>query len=262
MTEPETHQTLRRFWDEDAATYDSWPEHRARSATERAAWASELARLLPTAGTRLLDVGAGTGFLSLAAARLGHDVTALDISQGMLARLQGSADREGLKIETVCAPAERPPSGPYDTVVERLMLWTLPDPAAALRAWRQVTAPGGRLLAFESMWTAAGYGESVRRRARKLMRRGVTPEHHAPYPDDLIQRLPLVREPSPGRFIAEIEAAGWRNPRLARLRDVEFGRLVALPALEQLFGVTPQYVIAAERDDHRDGELSASPRPA
>src|SRR6266568_4172270 len=74
--------SVRRFWDADAATYDRSPDHGAATPTERAAWAAALARLLPPPPARVLDAGAGTGFLSLAAARLGYQVAAVDLSPG------------------------------------------------------------------------------------------------------------------------------------------------------------------------------------
>src|SRR5262245_30250057 len=143
--------SVRRFWDADAATYDRSSDHRAATATEQAAWSAALAHLLPPAPARVLDAGAGTGFLSLAAARLGYQVTALDLSPGMLARLRESAEREDLRIVAVEGGAEQPPAGPFDAVIERHLLWTLPDPAAALTAWRQA-APAGRLVLFEGLW--------------------------------------------------------------------------------------------------------------
>jgi len=76
------------------------------SAAERAAWTSILSRLLPSQG-RVLDVGSGTGFVALAAARLGLQVTAADISSGMLQRLQAAADKERLSIEGGCPGSRR-----------------------------------------------------------------------------------------------------------------------------------------------------------
>src|SRR5215208_538567 len=105
--EPRRHaeNSLRLYWDDDAATYDKWSEHGAWSAGERAAWAGVLAHLLPPPGAKLLDVGAGTGFLSVAAARMGYEVTALDISPGMLARLKQTARKADLPIEVICGSA-------------------------------------------------------------------------------------------------------------------------------------------------------------
>src|SRR6266566_1383556 len=109
--------SVRRFWDADAATYDRSPDHGAATPTERAAWAAALARLLPPPPARVLDAGAGTGFLSLAAARLGYQVAAVDLSPGMLARLRESAEREGLTVEVVEGGAEQPPPGPFDAAL-------------------------------------------------------------------------------------------------------------------------------------------------
>src|SRR5215203_1968498 len=117
-----THTEIRAFWDVDAATYDLSPSHRPRSSAEQAAWAATLARLLPPAPARVLDVGAGTGFLSLLAAGLGHHVTAHDLSAGMLAKLADKAKAAGLTVEISEGAAEAPPEGPFDAVIERHVL--------------------------------------------------------------------------------------------------------------------------------------------
>src|SRR6266536_1204457 len=159
--------SVRRFWDADAATYDRSPDHGAATPTERAAWSAALARLLPPAPARVLDAGAGTGFLSLGAARLGYQVTAVDLSPGMLARLRESAEREGLSIEAVEGGAEHPPPGQFDAVIERHLLWTLPDPAAALVAELPL-ATGAHPDEFIRLVEQAGWGPARMERLRDV----------------------------------------------------------------------------------------------
>src|SRR5439155_15565155 len=64
------HAQLRRFWDDDAATYDHSLSHGLTAPAVAAAWRGLLARHLPPGPARVLDVGAGTGAMSLLAAEL------------------------------------------------------------------------------------------------------------------------------------------------------------------------------------------------
>ncbi|MGH8904378.1 MAG: class I SAM-dependent methyltransferase [Egibacteraceae bacterium] len=239
-------QAVREYWNADAATYDRAPSHGAASALERAAWTTALRRALPEPPARVLDVGAGTGFLSLLAARLGHEVTALDLSPAMLAQLSTAADREGLKIRAVEGPAHEPPQGPFDAVIERHLLWVLPQPSAALTAWRAV-APGGLLALFEGLWGAADPAQARRRQARELLRkaRRRPADHHASFDPEIKDILPFGRGIHPNQLVEAVTAAGWPAPSVERLRDVEWARLLALPPLERLLGTTPQYVVTA-----------------
>jgi SAM-dependent methyltransferase len=239
---------VRAWWDADAATYDDSSDHgwAAASPAVRAAWNAALHRFLPGPGSRVLDVGAGTGFLALAATRLGHRVTALDLSQEMLARLGEHAGREGLAVEVVQGGAEDPPAGPFDAVIERHLLWTLPDPGAALAAWRSV-APEGRLVLFEGLWGESDPMEVLRGQAREGLRRlrGEPDHHHDHYDPSVVAELPLGRGTHPDRLVELVEAAGWGPARLERLRDVEWAHLLQLPASARLLGVAPRFAVLA-----------------
>ena len=135
---------VREYWDLDAATYDRSPGHDPQTAMELAAWAATLRRLLPAPPARVLDAGAGTGFLSLLLSREGYRVTALDLAPAMLSQLRAKAKDRGLSIETVEGNAAEPPGDGYEAVVERHLVWTLPDPRAALGAWRRRAARDAR----------------------------------------------------------------------------------------------------------------------
>ncbi|OON82445.1 NUDIX hydrolase [Streptomyces tsukubensis] len=122
----------------------------------REAWAARLAAWLPAAPADVLDLGCGTGSLSLLAALSGHRVTAVDRSLPMVelarAKLAGTGAR------TVAGDASRPPVAArrFDAVLVRHVLWTLPDPAAALRRWCALLRPGGRLVLVEGFRDGIG----------------------------------------------------------------------------------------------------------
>lgn len=222
----ELHDRIRAWWDEDAGTYDAAAGHSMSDPIERAAWRAVLERSLPPAPARVLDVGAGTGAMSLLASELGYDVTGVDLSEGMLARARRKADEDGLAVTFALGSAAEPPPGPFDAVMERHVLWTIDDPVTALRGWRERVAPGGRLAVFEGSWGGsgpfAGFRESIHQAARRLLRRDGAAAHHAPYPPEILDGLPLAGAGSPEPFVAAVRDAGWRRIRIVRLRDVEW----------------------------------------
>jgi SAM-dependent methyltransferase len=242
---------IREFWDEDAEVYDSSPDHYPRRPQEQAAWAGALRRLLPEPPAAVLDVGAGTGFLSLLLAGQGYDVTAVDLSPGMLAKLRAKAAERGLAITTVEADALNPPSGDFAAVVERHLLWTLPDPAKALAAWREA-APEGRLVLVEGTWgqwgqTGIASVDGLRALARRLARqvRGHEPGHHGEYSDHVRGALPHGNGLTTQDVVALVQASPWGQARLERLRDVEWAYVEGRSLLDELLGTTPRWAVLA-----------------
>jgi len=247
MNLDDAHRRLRDFWDADARTYDDTASHAVADPVEAAVWRALMTRVLPPAPARILDVGAGTGAMSVLAASLGHRVTALDLSDGMLGRLRDKAADRGYDIEIVNAPADEPPPGPFDVIMERHVLWTLPDPPKALAALRAV-APNGRLVSFEGMWGQSGLAHQARRRAGKLVRQAlrVADDHHRHYEPELLAQIPFADGTTAAGLLAAIDAGGWRNARLERMRDVEWARsLQERPILRPFEGV-PLFVIVAD----------------
>lgn len=104
--------------------------------------------LPPRPGERWLDVGCGPGEVLLRAARAvgpGGTVVGIDIAEPMVERARtAAADLPQVRVEVDDAAA---PStvGPFDAVASSLVLFFLADPSAALRAWRGLLVPGGRL---------------------------------------------------------------------------------------------------------------------
>jgi SAM-dependent methyltransferase len=241
---------IRAFWDEDAAGYDASPSHYPRRLQEQAAWAAALRRLLPAPPAAVLDAGAGTGFLSLLLAGQGYDVTAVDLSTGMLGRLRAKAAERGLSIRAVEADALDPPPGDFDAVVERHLLWTLPDPEAALAAWHRV-APRGRLVLIEGTWSKQDslslqfWRAQARRLAERV--RAAEPGHHGHYSGRVRRALPHGDGLSTADVVALVQASPWGQARLERLRDVEWAIIDGRGLLDELLGTHPRWAVVAGR---------------
>ncbi|MDA0179717.1 methyltransferase domain-containing protein [Solirubrobacter phytolaccae] len=100
------------------------------------------------AGTRVLDVAAGAGGQSLAAARRGAHVLATDISANILEFAALEASRAGLtSIDTQVLDGEHldVPEQTFDAVISRVGFIYFPDQHKALTDMRRALKPGGRL---------------------------------------------------------------------------------------------------------------------
>lgn len=100
-------------------------------------------------GTRLLDVAAGTGALSIPAARVGADVVATDLAPAMIERLNARARAEGLSTvrgRTMDGQALDLEDDAFDVAVSVNGVSLFPDMARALTELVRVTRPGGRVV--------------------------------------------------------------------------------------------------------------------
>lgn len=100
-------------------------------------------------GTRFLDVAAGTGGLSLPAARRGAHVLATDWSPAMIehfesrVRDEGLSNAEGRVMD--CHALDLPDDG-FEVTGSQFGVMLVPDQATALREMVRVTRPGGRVV--------------------------------------------------------------------------------------------------------------------
>jgi SAM-dependent methyltransferase len=145
-------------WDAQAATFDDEPDHGLRDSVVRAAWADLLLAHLPRPSARVVDLGCGTGSLSVLLAGAGHRVQGLDLSHEMIRRARAKAAAAGVAASFAQGDASRPPygDGSADAVLVRHVLWALPDKEAAVARWVRLLSPGGVLLLIEGRWWTGG----------------------------------------------------------------------------------------------------------
>jgi SAM-dependent methyltransferase len=147
---------IQQYWSASAATYDDSFGHGLRSTEDKELWLDLLRRNIELPpDSRLLDVGSGTGFLSLLLAELGYRVTGIDLSPGMREQAARKAAEAGLSVEFLPGDAEMPcfEPGQFDGIISRHLLWTLPSPQLALVNWCRLVRPDGLVLVIDGVWT-------------------------------------------------------------------------------------------------------------
>jgi ubiquinone/menaquinone biosynthesis C-methylase UbiE len=143
-TTAEEHAAPPEAWGAIAEGYDRYV------APQEVDLANEALRLVALkAGERFLDVAAGTGGLSLPAARLGAQVLATDWSPAMIERFQARVREEGLRDaqgRVMDCHALDLPDDSFDVTGSQFGVMLVPDQPRALREMVRVTKPGGRVL--------------------------------------------------------------------------------------------------------------------
>jgi ubiquinone/menaquinone biosynthesis C-methylase UbiE len=109
------------------------------------------------AGERVLDVAAGNGNATLAAARRYADVTSTDYVPGLLEDARMRAEAEGLEVRFEVADAERLlySDGEFDVVLSTFGVMFTPDQERAASELARVTRSGGRIGLAN--WTPEGF---------------------------------------------------------------------------------------------------------
>lgn len=150
-------EQIAEYWDKHAEEFDREPDHGLLDSDTRAAWKDLLRMWLPHPAGDVADLACGTGTLSVLAAELGNTVRGFDLSSEMVLRAKAKTSHFGSAVEIAQADVSAPPLEPrsVDVVLARHILWTLPDPQAALAAWATAVRPGGRLVLVEGRWSSA-----------------------------------------------------------------------------------------------------------
>jgi ubiquinone/menaquinone biosynthesis C-methylase UbiE len=162
-----------------------------------------IAKIAGPASLDAVDIGCGTGFLSLLLAAQGHRVTGVDLALLMLAQARAKAAARGVEIRSIADDVETLaglPAASFDLAVERHVIWTLPNAEGALQAWRRVLRPGGRLVLIEGWWS------------------GMEPR------DEYVEirdRLPLFGGRSEAELAAMVRASGFELSAAEPLMDAE-----------------------------------------
>lgn len=224
-------QEIEQHWTRTSTAYNRWVLNNMESPPVKRLWLDLFQRHLASAPLEVLDVGTGPGVMAFFLAQLGHRVTALDLSPGMIEAARENAAALSLPVDFQVGDAEALPfpDASFDAVTNRLILWTMSRPEQAVREWARVLKPGGKLIIID------GRAVQVRRTwTHKIWKVATVPlvmvtENRNPLKGrqsmDVWKRLPLFDQPRPDWELNELQRLGFRNVQVERISRRQLGLL-------------------------------------
>lgn len=218
-------RNISNYWNQRSSSYGS-----DISLEELSAWRTCLNSICADLAAvnwplEVLDVGTGRGFLAAILADMGHRVTGLDLSFGMLGFARAGCNLKD-SPEFCLGDGERLPfrERSFDLIISRHLLWTLPHPEKAVIEWKRVLRTGGRIAAIDGLWFEDSPGMRLRRflssaiAAIKERRNTRTFEQHY---QSIRDDLPLFCPKGPDSYRTLLQEAELEGVSLKYLEEVD-----------------------------------------
>jgi SAM-dependent methyltransferase len=246
------HERIENYWTLSAERFSEGIRKELASPTKDA-WMEIIRENAPAgSGLRALDIGTGPGFFVLLLSALGHQVTAIDCSNGMLEEAKTNMAKAGFRGDFFNMNGQQLDFSDayFDLIVCRNLVWTLQDPAGAYREWRRVLKPGGRLLVFDANWHLHLFDQEMRKqheanrkRARELGIPDPADKADMNESNDIARKLFLSDKMRPQWDAAALLNCGFDKIVVAR----DITDRVWSPEQKILYRSTPLFMARAEK---------------
>lgn len=214
--------TIEQYWTRRASSYTEVVKKNLADGWD-GKWADELIRNFPKAegrALRILDIGTGPGFYAIILAARGYEVTAVDMSEGMLEQARNNAGELADKIRFCKMDAQELSfkDNEFDVIVTRNLTWNLPDPVKAYGEWRRVLRDGGVMLNIDSNWYAYLFDDEKRLEKQDDRENTIQAgfDDHESYDEgwlmeNISRSLPMGRLPRPQWDAVTLLDLGFKN---------------------------------------------------
>lgn len=240
-------------WDLASETFDTHPGHGIQSKKEKDAWKDVFREIFPEKDLKILDVGCGTGELSLLFAEMGHKVTGIDISKNMLEIAKSKARTSKANVSFEIGDAENPTynSSSFDIVFNRHLLWTLPNPEKAIKNWSRVLKNGGKVIIIDGVWDDGSIEIRIRRCvsycATLLIQRKNPGKGHCRYSKNLKTSLPLYGGAPLKKVEDFLSGSNFQEIRSYNLKKVREAQKENMPFSEKILRTYQYYLICGRK---------------
>lgn len=214
LTDPIT-----RYWQDRTAVQQEAARAAHQTLVEKLAWQDALRRLLNLGRSRLhvLQVGSGAGPFALLLAEMGLQVTGVESSPGLVEVATQRAQESASTARFVVGAVEQPdfPPATFDAVLGVGVLALSANPGAALRAWRALVKPGGRLVIIEDGSPEPDAAQQIARLHAAQASADRAPSAAAYWRARRNRPLALA---DGAELAAAVHLAGWIKPTIGYLR--------------------------------------------
>jgi ubiquinone/menaquinone biosynthesis C-methylase UbiE len=249
----EIKELVAHKWDLASETFDTHIGHGIQSKREREVWKNCFLQVFTEKNLKILDVGCGTGELSLLFSEMGHEVKGIDISNQMLKIAKAKAEASKVDITFEEGDAENPPyeNGTFDIVFNRHLLWTLPNPIQAIQNWKRVLKNGGKVVIIDGVWDNGSVETKVRRTASELLtffvERKNPKKGHCGYSKKLKSSLPLFGGAPLEKVKEYLLAQNFKEIQTFDLKEVRETQKERMPLSEKIFRNYQYYLICGRK---------------
>ncbi len=239
-------------WNESSTNYDKQYSHGMKSKAEEIQWKKFLKQVVGEEKKYILDVGSGTGFLSILLGELGHICEGIDISEGMMAVAKEKAKEKGLDIKFTFGDAENlsMKDNTYDVIINRHILWTLPNPEKAIKEWKRVLKPGGKLIIIDGDWF---YKRTVTDKLKISLGKfliSITESqdgHKGTYSKDVQEKLPMMKDENARNLHKLVKDVGLKDIKIVHMNEVDGIEKENMPFKHRLVNVYKRICITSKK---------------
>lgn len=246
-------KVIASYWNIRSSTYTNGVN--GFDEEERAVWKQIFENSLSSSERlNVLDVGTGTGFLALLFAEIGHKVTGVDLSLGMLEKAKHNAQNMGLEIDFFHGDAEDLPfeDSSFDLVTNKFLLWTLQQPDCAVREWKRVLKPGGMVFSIDGDWFNPRPNRRVKRMlsewtetfVKKNTKTSIFKDYYGP----IRYCLPLYEEISPEKASLLFSETGFVNTSVNPLLEVQKFKKSRQSIPQRILGNNSIFLISGRKE--------------
>ncbi|WP_315524678.1 class I SAM-dependent methyltransferase [Pseudoramibacter alactolyticus] len=202
---------------------------------------------------KILDVGCGTGFISLLLAQIGFEVIAIDNNAAMLKEAEKTSEELGFsnKITFMLKDAASMdfPDNTFDAVVSRHAFWLFNNPKKVYAEWYRILKSGGCMLNLDANWLFPFWGEEQ----AKLFRsdENILKERYGEFQDyyhdtdmmEELKKLPLSYTKRPEWDLKICKQIGFKDIKMEILSQEKYCN----PFMALRYRTMPTFLIKAKK---------------